>query len=112
MSNEEPIYQHMRDLLEGVPDLSEKRMMGGLCFLVDGNMVGAARREKSGNGHFMLRVGKENEEEALKRPGTRPMIHGGRRMGGFIYVDEDGAPEVLRDLTSLAVAYVSALPPK
>ena len=107
MALDEELNQRLRDLLDGLPGLSEKRMMGGLCFLVDGNMIGAARREKSGNAHFMFRVGKDNEEEA------RPMEHGGRRMGGFIWLDEDAAtPEAMRALTSLSVSFVTTLPPK
>ncbi|MAZ18815.1 MAG: RNA methyltransferase [Ahrensia sp.] len=113
MALDEELNQRLRDLLDGLPGLSEKRMMGGLCFLVDGNMIGAARREKSGNAHFMFRVGKDNEEEALREPGTRPMEHGGRRMGGFIWLDEDAAtPEAMRALTSLSVSFVTTLPPK
>jgi len=61
----------------------------------------------------MFRVGKENEDEALAFPGTRPMVHGGRRMGGFIYLDAEAAdPETMRALTSLALSFVTALPPK
>lgn len=113
MPRDEELYKRMRDLLDGLPGLSEKNMMGGVCFLLDGNMVGGARREKSGDAHFMFRVGKDNEAEALTKPGTRPMIHGGRRMGGFIHLDEDAAEaETMRELTSLSVAFVTALPPK
>lgn len=112
MAQDEELNARMRELLDGLPGLSEKKMMGGLCFLIDGNMVSAARRDKSGEAHFMLRVGKENEDAAMTRPGARPMIHGGKRMGGFIFVDEDAAPEVIRDLTSLAVSFVTTLPPK
>lgn len=112
MPRDEDLYQRMRDMLDGLAGLSEKRMMGGICFLVDGNMVGGARRTKEGDGHFMLRVGKDNEDEALTRTGTRPMIHGGRKMGGFVYLDEDAAAGTLRDLCSLALSFVATLPPK
>lgn len=113
MALDEELNQRMRDLLDGLPGLSEKRMMGGLCFLVDGNMIGAARREKSGNAHFMFRVGKDNEDEALRQPGTRPMVHGGRKMSGFIWLDEDEAETGnMKALTSLAMSFVTSLPPK
>ena len=113
MPVDEELNRRMRDMLEGLPGLSEKKMMGGLCFLLDGNMIGAARREKSGDAHFMFRVGKDNEDEALRLPGTRPMVHGGRRMGGFIWLDEDVAtPEAMRTLTSLSASFVTTLPPK
>jgi len=44
MPRDETLAAEMRDRLDGLPGLSEKRMMVGICFLVDGNMVGAARR--------------------------------------------------------------------
>jgi TfoX/Sxy family transcriptional regulator of competence genes len=113
MSYDETLAAEMRDRLDGLAGLSEKRMMGGVCFLVDGNMVGGARRMKDGEAHFMFRVGKDNEEKALAHSGTRPMIHGGRKMGGFIYLDEEAASdETMRALTSLALSFVTTLPPK
>ncbi|TCD13733.1 TfoX/Sxy family protein [Oricola cellulosilytica] len=113
MAYDEKLAERMRDMLAGLQGLSEKRMMGGVCFLLDGNMVGGAHREKkSGEGRLMLRVGKEQQEEALKRPGVTPMIHGGRAMGGFVHAGEDTDLAVLRDLVSMAVAFTGSLPPK
>ena len=113
MPHDEHLTARMRAMLDGLPGVSEKRMMGGVCFLVDGNMVGGARREKSGDAHFMFRVGKDNEEQALAQPGTRPMIHGGRKMGGFIWLDEDAASDdAMRALNSLSLSFVTTLPPK
>lgn len=112
MPHDETLAAEMRDRLDGLAGLSEKRMMGGICFLVDGNMVGAARRMKDGDAHFMFRVGKDNEREALDFPGTRPMIHGGRKMGGFIHAGEEIDEKAMRDLTSMALAFVGSLPPK
>jgi len=113
MPYDETLAGEMRDRLDGLAGLSEKRMMGGVCFLVDGNMVGGARRMNDGDAHFMFRVGKDNEEKALAHPGTRPMIHGGRKMGGFIYLDAEAASaETMRALTSLALSFVTTLPPK
>jgi hypothetical protein len=113
MAYDEELAARMRDRFDGMPGVSEKKMMGGVCFMIDGNMLGAARRMKSGEAHFMFRVGKDNEAEALRLPGTRPMTHGGRKMGGFIYLDEEAAEEAaMRALTSLTLAYVTTLPPK
>lgn len=113
MPIDEALTARMRDLLDGLPGLSEKKMMGGVCFMLDGNMIGAARRDKSGEAHFLFRVGKQNEDEALAVAGTRPMQHGGRKMGGFIFLDEDVAtPEAMRALASLSLSLVTALPPK
>ncbi|MFZ2101713.1 MAG: TfoX/Sxy family protein [Oricola sp.] len=113
MPHDEELAHRLRSLLDGLPGLAEKKMMGGICFLLDGNMIGAARRDKSGDAHFMFRVGKDGEAEALRHPGTRPMIHGGRRMGGFVFLDEEAADDAtMRALTSLSLSFVTALPPK
>lgn len=64
-------------------------MMGGLCLLVNGNMVGGVDRTKDGTDRFMFRVGKENESRALKRRGAYVVELGGRRFGGFIFVDAE-----------------------
>lgn len=113
MPVDEALSNRLRAALEGLPGLAETRMMGGVCFLLDGNMVATARREKSGDGHFMFRVGKEAEAEALKQPGTRPMVHAGRPFGGFVYLDEEAADDAaMRAMVSLSLAYVTTLPPK
>src|SRR5262245_44203490 len=62
-------------------------MMGGLCLLLNGNMIGGVDRTKDGAGRFMFRVGKENEAKALARPGASAVEMGGRRFGGFVFVD-------------------------
>ena len=113
MAYDEALASRVRDRLAGLAGLSEKRMMGGVCFLLDGNMIGAASRTKAGEGQFMFRVGKENEAEALTRPGATVVTMGGRRMGGFIFVDEAACDDdAIRDWISLSMSYVSNLPPK
>ncbi|WP_068115465.1 TfoX/Sxy family protein [Tropicimonas marinistellae] len=96
------------------PRISEKKMFGGVCILLDGNMVGGAHRDKvTGSGRFMFRVGKDNAAAAAALPGAEPMIHGGRRMGGFYYLDETAATdEVLAEWAALALRHVRTLPPK
>lgn len=94
-------------LLDG---LSEKRMFGGTCFLLHGNMVSGISKRQA-----MYRVGKARETEALAVTGTAPMIHGGRRMGGFVDLDlgtfgEDPASRAT--LTGMAVGHAATLPPK
>ena len=87
--------------------------MGGLCFFINGNMIGGADRAKTGAGRFMFRVGKDNEAQALARAGATIVELGGRRMGGLIFADEDCCDDqALRDWLSLALSFVSALPPK
>lgn len=81
MAYDEGMAQHFRDCLLGPPDISEKKMMGGVCFLIAGNMIGSTHITKAGKRQFLFRVGKENEAEALTRHGGRIMINGTWRMG-------------------------------
>ncbi len=100
-------------VLDGMAGVSQKRMMGGVCFLLNGNMIGGADRSKDGVGRYMFRVGKDNEAEALSRPGANIMEMGGRRMGGMVFVDEAACDtEALKDWVSLALSFVTTLPPK
>lgn len=113
MAYDENLAERFRAQLSGHVGIAEKRMMGGNCFLLNGNMIGGASRTKSGEGRFMFRVGKDNEAEALSRDGALIMEHGGRRMGGMIFVAEDACDDgALKDWVSLALSFVSALPEK
>lgn len=92
---------------------SEKKMMGGVCFLLNGNMIGGADRTKAGQGRFLFRVGKEREEVARSRKGATIMEQGGRRMSGFIFVnEEDCTDQDLGGWVELALGFVETLPPK
>lgn len=113
MAADADLLERMRAALEGLDGLSEKPMFGGVCFLHDGNMLGGVRRHRDGVGRFMFRVGKENEPEALTRPGAEAMINGGRRMPGFIWVREESCDAAaLRGWVAMAHSFVGALPPK
>ena len=90
MAYDEQAAERFRDGLIGLPNISEMKMMGGICFLLNGNMVGGTHIEQSsGDAVFMFRVGKDNVAEALVRPGARPMINGNRPMGGFIRIETE-----------------------
>jgi len=94
--------------------VTEKSMMGGICFMLNGNMIGGAdRHAKTQYGRFMFRVGKDNEKQALSFPGTTTVEQGGRRMGGLIFVDADNCDEAnLKALAKLALSFVKTLPDK
>ncbi len=68
----------------------EKKMMGGLCFLVKDKMCVGVNRNKQGGDRLMARVGPDAYEQALARPGARPMDVTGRPMKGFVFVDAEG----------------------
>lgn len=70
MAFDEVLTERFRDATRHLSGITEKRMMGGVCFLLDGNMLGGADRTQDGDGRFMFRVGKELEAEALSRDGA------------------------------------------
>ena len=114
MAYDEILSERFRGALEGHVGISEKRMMGGMCFLLNGNMIGGADRDKDGVGRFMFRVGKNNESEALSRDGAEIVEMGGRRMGGMVFVAEDAVEthSILADWVKLALSFTSTLPAK
>ena len=112
MKDEQNLVTRLRERLEGLPGLSEKKMMGGHCFLVNGNMVGGAGCNEAGDSRFMLRVGKDNSAKAEALPGGEPLVKGGRRMGGMYLVDPEQQDEVIGDWVSLAVGNALSLPAK
>lgn len=88
--------------------VSGKRMFGGFCWLLNGNMLCFAQADR-----FMFRVGKDQEPALLDLPGVEPMIHAGRRMLGFIFVDADAAIDEGLDVwVQRAADFVGSLPPK
>jgi len=110
---DEAVAQRVRDHLTGIGGVTERRMMGGLCFMVDGNMLAGVNRNKSGQDRFMFRVGKENETEALRRPGASIVDMGGKRMGGFVFVEADACDRPdLNEWVGMALGYVGQLPKK
>jgi TfoX/Sxy family transcriptional regulator of competence genes len=72
----------------------EKRMMGGLCFLVDGKMCVGVEKER-----LMARIDPDTYDQALQRKGCIPMDFTGRPMRGFVFVNAKGYSSE-RDLTS------------
>ena len=112
MKDEQHLATRLRERLEGLPGLSEKKMMGGHCFLLNGNMVGGAGCNEAGHSWFMLRVGKDNSAKAEALPGGEPLVKGGRRMGGMYLVDPEQRDEVISDWIPLAVGNALSLPAK
>jgi TfoX/Sxy family transcriptional regulator of competence genes len=104
----EKLAERLRGALKGRGQVTEKRMFGGMCFLLRGNMLCG-----SGKTDFMFRVGKAQDAEALARPGARPMDFTGRKFPGFVWVDPEACDSrALKRWVALAETYVAALPPK
>lgn len=88
--------------------LAEKRMFGGICFLVNGNMLCGA-----GKNGYMFRVGRAAAAKAEALPGGRPVEMNGRAMAGFYWVDPAACDtKALGRWLALAAAYVGGLPAK
>jgi TfoX/Sxy family transcriptional regulator of competence genes len=79
-----------------------KRMMGGLCFMVDGKMCVGVEKNR-----LMARIGPDAYDDALKRKGCRPMDFTGRPMRGFVFVGREGlqAEQDLSYWLELALSY-------
>ncbi len=85
MAYDEDLAHRIRELLAGETRVTEKRMFGGLAFLVAGHMAVAA----SGQGGLLVRVGPEESDRLLDRPGVEPMAMRGRPMRGWLRVDAE-----------------------
>ena len=109
MAHDEGLAEILRSDLAEVSAITEKRMFGGLVFMLDGNMLCGVHKDGA-----MYRVGKEHHAAALAVPGARPMAFTGRPMGGFIDACEEAVGDETRraELLALALAFVRSLPPK
>ena len=68
-----------------------KKMMGGICFMVDDKMCCGLHFDKKRNRDLLMaRIGEEATESALARPGCHPMDFTGRPMKGYVFIDSDG----------------------
>jgi TfoX/Sxy family transcriptional regulator of competence genes len=85
MSYDENLAARIRDVLADRTDVVEKKMFGGLCFMVNGSMCCGLTKTD-----FMVRVGPEQYDAALARPHARPMDFTGRPLAGMVYVAPDG----------------------
>jgi TfoX/Sxy family transcriptional regulator of competence genes len=109
MAYDEGLAQRVREALAERTDLTEKKMFGGLCFLLGGNMCCGLVGEE-----LMLRVGREAYDEVLSREHAREMDFTGRSLRGMVYVGIDGLAEDEQMATWLepAVGFAGGLPPK
>jgi TfoX/Sxy family transcriptional regulator of competence genes len=109
MAYDEGLAQILRDDLAELDGIVEKNMFGGLCFMLNGNMLCGVHK-----GGAMFRVGKGNEARALALQGVSPMMFTGRRMGGLVDMAEaELADESIRSACmALSLDFVGGLPDK
>lgn len=101
------LAQAIRTLIGDDPNVSEKRMFGGICFMLNNHMLCGA----SGTGQYLLRVGKDEYETLLQEADAAQMDFTGRVMKGYVYV-EPGTLERLKWWLGHATDFVTTLPPK
>jgi TfoX/Sxy family transcriptional regulator of competence genes len=107
---DEELADRIRELIGGEPSLSEKKMFGGLAFLIGGNMAVAA----SGQGGILVRVDPAESDELVTAKGASVAVMRGRSMAGWLRV----SPEHLRTKrqlgkwVDLGVAFARSLPAK
>jgi TfoX/Sxy family transcriptional regulator of competence genes len=110
MAYDEDLANRIRELLGTQRGVEEKRMFGGLAFLINGNMSVAA----SGQGGLLVRVAPEDTDKLLARAHVSLMAMGGRQMRGWLRVDTDGVKtkRQLQGWVTRGVDYARGLPPK
>src|SRR5262245_47472063 len=109
MAYDEGLAERIRGVLDERPGVSEKRMFGGLAFLVKGHMSVGIVQDK-----LMVRVGPESYDRVLRERHARAMDFTGKPMKGFVYVVPSGyeSDAELDRWVSLGVQYATSLPAK
>ena len=109
MAFDEGLAHRIRDILGNTRGITERKMFGGLCFMLHGNMfVGVL------GSTLMVRVGPVRHAEALAMPHVRAMDFTGRPMKGYVFVDETGLveDEPLGGWIAWSTGFVRTLPRK
>jgi TfoX/Sxy family transcriptional regulator of competence genes len=107
MAFDEGLAQRIREALATERGISEKRMFGGIAFLLNGNMAVGVVRD-----NLMVRVGPDRYETLVTQPHVREMDFTGKPMRGFVYVASEGlvADGALKRWIGHGTAYAACLP--
>ncbi len=110
MAYDEDLADRIRELVSGERGLTEKKVFGGLAFLIGGNMAIAA----SGQGGALVRVDPAKSDKLVAITDAEPMVMRGREMQGWLRVDSDHVrtKRQLAKWVDLGVAYARSLPAK
>lgn len=109
MAYDEGVAQRLQEILTGQKGLVDKKMFGGVGFMLDGNMAVGVYKEE-----LIVRVGLDKYEEVVIRPFTRPFDITGRPMKGWVMVGPEGydSDESLAEWVEMGVTFARSLPPK
>ncbi len=110
MAYDEDLAHRIRELLASERGVEEKRMFGGLAFLVNGNMSVAA----SGQGGLLVRVPPDDTDKLAQREHVSPMVMAAREVRGWLHVQAAGVrtKRQLEPWVTRSVTYARRLPPK
>jgi TfoX/Sxy family transcriptional regulator of competence genes len=109
MAYDETLAERVRDLLALHGDLTERKMFGGIAWMIGGNMACGILGDE-----LIVRLGREEGERALAEPNTRPFDFTGRPMKGTVLVAPagTGADEDLAGWVEAGAAFAASLPAK
>lgn len=109
MAYDEGLLERLRDVMADIHGVTEKKMFGGICVLVNGNMCCGIV-----NDILMARVGPDQYFQCLELPHAREMDFTGRPLKGMIYVDPAGIAEDkdLKGWVDRCMNFMNMLPPK
>jgi hypothetical protein len=107
---DEDLANRIRDIVQDESGLTEKRMFGGLAFLINGKMAVSA----SGQGGMLLRVDPGDTPTLIERPEASRFEMRGREMDGWLRIDMTGlvTKRQLRSWVSRGISYARSLPAK
>lgn len=110
MAYDEDLADRMRELLAGEDTLTERKMFGGLAFLIGGNMAVAA----SGQGGLLVRADPASSDTLIASTSARPMEMRGRQMNGWLLIDaaDVRTKRQLATWVRIGADYARALPAK
>ena len=110
MAYDERLAERIRAALPDRDDVTERKMFGGIAFMIGGNMACGIM----GGDALLARVGQDATDAALEEPNTRPAQMGERTMKGYVLVDADGIAdaESLQRWVDQTVDFAESLPPK
>jgi TfoX/Sxy family transcriptional regulator of competence genes len=105
----EELAQRIRDVIGGRSGVTERKMFGGVAWMVDGNMAVGTLGDD-----LMVRLNPDDADHALHEPQVRPMDFTGRPMRGFITVDAAGiaSDTELARWIDAGASHAASLPPK
>jgi hypothetical protein len=109
MARDRGLEELILDDIGSLPGLSDKKMFGGLAWMLDGHLLCGAR-----DVGMMVRLGKGNDGWALDLPDVAPMVMSGKQMPGWVRAGPDACADddLRKRLLDAAIAFVRTLPPK